>query len=341
MWTWNRNGRSPEGRTMARVWKRKSDKGKPGTVWQLTYTDWRFVDHKWRAWMRSRSGYTDKRKTLALGADLEDRAKKRRDGWFLHREKRRVLEARRPIDEHVEEYEQALQGSIVPGLILFVPVLLWALFCWGALAGVKAVATGPEEIEEATGLFVRWVWPIGTVAILACSVHLKRVWIRRRGRVGAKVWAMTQCGRLEREWIRRRGRAGAKVWAMTQWGRGPSGVYNLPLMWESARSAIVPGLVLVGPAVLWTLVCGAGIAVVLTMVTTPKHAEQRAWLLGCGAWPIGLTIASGIGFRLMAARDRRRARTRFGLCPSCDYDISGIVGRCPECGREFKGPGVF
>ena len=94
---------------MARAWKRKADKGKAGTPWMLTYTDWKLVDGKWVSRERSRMGYTDKRETLALGTRLEDEARQRRDGLRDDRDERRGLEKLRPLSEHIDEYEQALR----------------------------------------------------------------------------------------------------------------------------------------------------------------------------------------------------------------------------------------
>jgi hypothetical protein len=34
-------------------------------------------------------------------------------------------------------------------------------------------------------------------------------------------------------------------------------------------------------------------------------------------------------------RDRRRVRwSREGRCVGCGYDLSGVSGKCPECGKE-------
>lgn len=96
---------------MARVWKRKSDKGKPGSAWTLTYTDWKLVEGEWRAWERSRMGYADKAATLKLGHRLEEIARKRRDGLVDDREDRRALEGRRPLQEHIDDYEKALKAK--------------------------------------------------------------------------------------------------------------------------------------------------------------------------------------------------------------------------------------
>ncbi|HZW06485.1 MAG TPA: hypothetical protein VFF65_05125 [Phycisphaerales bacterium] len=44
---------------------------------------------------------------------------------------------------------------------------------------------------------------------------------------------------------------------------------------------------------------------------------------------------AGIAFiigRIVRRRSRRQARVI--TCPSCAYDLTGITGPCPECGKE-------
>ncbi len=96
---------------MARVWKRKADKRKTGSPWMLTYTDWRIVGGRWVSWERTKTAYTDKRESMALGTQLEDKARMKRDGRIDEREDRRALEARRGLTDHIDEYEQALQAK--------------------------------------------------------------------------------------------------------------------------------------------------------------------------------------------------------------------------------------
>jgi len=93
---------------MARVWKRTADKRKPGTPWMLTYTDWKIVDGRWVSWERTKTAYTDKRASMALGTQLEDKAKMKRDGRIDEREDRRAIEARRETSAHIDDYEAAL-----------------------------------------------------------------------------------------------------------------------------------------------------------------------------------------------------------------------------------------
>ena len=191
------------------------------------------------------------------------------------------------------------------GCITAVLLLLWSLFAWGSAFLLERVQEDGAEPDEGVGLLVCYVWPIGLAGVAGVGFYLE------------------------------------KAWARSRWCRGPSGDLDLSLLWEWARSAIVPGLILVGPAVLWTLVCGAGTAVVMTWMTPPMMAEQGARLLVFGAWPIGSALALGIGFRLMGTWNRRRAAARFGRCLSCGYDLSGLVGPCPECGRDSENRGIF
>lgn len=49
--------------------------------------------------------------------------------------------------------------------------------------------------------------------------------------------------------------------------------------------------------------------------------------------PIVLLIVIVGGAALVVLRLRRRARSGPGRCRGCGYDLAGISGPCPECGR--------
>lgn len=52
------------------------------------------------------------------------------------------------------------------------------------------------------------------------------------------------------------------------------------------------------------------------------------WIPTTGA---AIVLVAGFSF---GRRARARARVRRGLCPACGYDLTGIHGVCPECGRS-------
>jgi hypothetical protein len=54
----------------------------------------------------------------------------------------------------------------------------------------------------------------------------------------------------------------------------------------------------------------------------------RFWLLGA----IAVTPPALWGAITAALTSARRLRARYGLCPSCGYDLRATPGRCPECG---------
>lgn len=96
---------------MARVWKRSENKRKAGAAWMLTWTDWECIGGEWRPRERTRTGYTDKAATLALGGRLEDKARKRRDGLIDPADERRAEHVRRPLDEHLDDYRRVLEAK--------------------------------------------------------------------------------------------------------------------------------------------------------------------------------------------------------------------------------------
>jgi hypothetical protein len=51
------------------------------------------------------------------------------------------------------------------------------------------------------------------------------------------------------------------------------------------------------------------------------------WMLA--SMPVALAISK---------RLRKRLRSGSNLCVHCGYDLRGISGQCPECGREVPGP---
>jgi hypothetical protein len=61
-----------------------------------------------------------------------------------------------------------------------------------------------------------------------------------------------------------------------------------------------------------------------------------------GGWRCNLAIPLWASFCVLLVptiwlfyRDRRRVRwSREGRCVGCGYDLSGVSGKCPECGRE-------
>ncbi len=63
---------------------------------------------------------------------------------------------------------------------------------------------------------------------------------------------------------------------------------------------------------------------------------RPTWLSASGVWlvslPLWIPAAAAAVVLGVAWRGGRRARARAGRCEHCGYDLTGIVGACPECG---------
>ncbi len=86
---------------MATVYKRTEDKDKKRAKWYFCYTD-----HT--GFRRTRSGFTDKKKTEQLAANLEYQALQRKLELIDPDKERLVAEKNRPILEHIEDFETSL-----------------------------------------------------------------------------------------------------------------------------------------------------------------------------------------------------------------------------------------
>jgi len=61
------------------------------------------------------------------------------------------------------------------------------------------------------------------------------------------------------------------------------------------------------------------------------------WSLRLPLWlPVAVGAAGAGAFLPAWIRDRRRRRE--GKCAACGYDVRGLAGRCPECGRGISRP---
>jgi hypothetical protein len=65
-----------------------------------------------------------------------------------------------------------------------------------------------------------------------------------------------------------------------------------------------------------------------TLIHTARELIVPCWLLALLAAVLPAWRAARI-----LAEHRRRRRQRFGLCPSCGYDLRATPQRCPECGH--------
>ena len=89
---------------MATIYKRKRDAGKKNACWWIQYSDDRGA-------RRTAKGYTDKRKTEAKAAKLEERARMCRDG-LIDPELERARDSRRtPIERHLAAFEKSLKKT--------------------------------------------------------------------------------------------------------------------------------------------------------------------------------------------------------------------------------------
>ena len=66
---------------------------------------------------------------------------------------------------------------------------------------------------------------------------------------------------------------------------------------------------------------------------TFSHSREREDILYFPLYIPFVLLALPTAF--LFHRDRRRVRwSREGRCVGCGYDLSGVRGKCPECGRE-------
>ncbi len=89
---------------MAKPYKRKKDRNRRDAKWIFKYVD----EHGVR---RTCTGYTDKQATQELADKLQLEANKRRDGLIDDNEIRLAEHRRRPIAEHIADYDAALRAK--------------------------------------------------------------------------------------------------------------------------------------------------------------------------------------------------------------------------------------
>ncbi len=89
---------------MPRVWKRSSDKSKPGSRWYVTWADWRCTGGQWREKQVTQLAFTDKAESYKLGVVLEERALKKRMGLIDEAQEQLAAQLQRPITEHLDGF---------------------------------------------------------------------------------------------------------------------------------------------------------------------------------------------------------------------------------------------
>lgn len=89
---------------MATIYKRNRDAGKKNTCWWIQYFDE-------LGSRRTAKGYTDKRKTEAKAAKLEERARMCRDGLIDPEQERTRDNRRTPIEQHLTAFEKSLKKT--------------------------------------------------------------------------------------------------------------------------------------------------------------------------------------------------------------------------------------
>jgi integrase len=91
-------------RTMASVFKRKSDRGRKLAPWRIKYKD---AEGRWR----SATGCTDKVKSEQMARALESEAALERQGLCDPKDVRRRGQGFRPFCEHLDEYHAAIKAK--------------------------------------------------------------------------------------------------------------------------------------------------------------------------------------------------------------------------------------
>ena len=89
---------------MATIFKRKRDQSKKNSHWWIQYFDQ-------NGERKTAKGYTDKRKTEAKAAKLEEEARLRRDGLIDPNLEKAKEQRQTPLEEHLVDFERHLQRN--------------------------------------------------------------------------------------------------------------------------------------------------------------------------------------------------------------------------------------
>ncbi len=95
---------------MPRVWKRSTDKQKPGSRWYLTWGDWVCTGGQWREKQKTQLAFTDKGESYRLGIELEERALKKRLGLIDEAQEQMAAELQRPIADHLGAFIEHIEA---------------------------------------------------------------------------------------------------------------------------------------------------------------------------------------------------------------------------------------
>ena len=91
-----------------------------------------------------------------------------------------------------------------------------------------------------------------------------------------------------------------------------------------------------GPGFYWDVSKPRTVGVGWFSIDREGMDEWGSWGVGVPYWFFALASAAPPAVRLVRAR-RKRRRLRFGLCPTCGYDLRATLDRCPECGYAAAG----
>lgn len=183
-------------------------------------------------------------------------------------------------------------------------VVAWSVACLVAYAGLYGVMPLPIWKDRWTLQSVVVVWLVGGAMVVVLGGITRRY--------------------------------SAAALARPAGSRGVRGI-GTPMV----RVLTVPIALVVTAVLGWTVVCMVAASAERGRLGSWVRAKSQVEFVVTIFWPLGTIAAAAVSLKLGQVWARRRAinlaKGAFGRCLHCGYDLAGIDGVCPECGRMGVG----